>query len=184
MTPWIPCYPLTSAGIFKSSSWPPSVVTALKRHTGKNVRLLQIPPAGPDFAVSAPLIYGASGTWGDQRHKAMANHLLRWPKGKERVRWLARVVRKGNWNFCWWFGEREKENGVVSTMEEEFENLLLVELLFSSEGQKSQLGHAAKEAAQLQQGEPSHAIQTESKKRAEMERTFFPSPSSVQMEGE
>lgn len=41
----------------------------------------------------------------------------------------------------------------MSTMEEEFENLLLVELLFSSKGQKSQLEHAAKESAQLQQGQ-------------------------------
>lgn len=59
MTSRVPCYPLTSAGIFKSSSWPPSVVAELKRHTGKNVELLQIPPAASDFAVSAPLIYGA-----------------------------------------------------------------------------------------------------------------------------
>lgn len=62
----------------------------------------------------------------------------------------------------------------MSTMEEEFENLLLVELLFSSEGQKSQLGHAAKEAAQLQQGRarPRHTDRRQEKGRNGKE--FFP----------
>lgn len=47
ITPWIPCYPLTAAGIFKSFSWPPSVAAGLKRdigNDGKNVKPLQIPP--------------------------------------------------------------------------------------------------------------------------------------------
>lgn len=62
----------------------------------------------------------------------------------------------------------------MSTMEEEFENLLLVELLFSSEGQKSQLGHAAKAAAQLQQGraQPRHTDGKQEKGRNGKE--FFP----------
>lgn len=45
ITPPIPCYELTSAGIFKYFSWPPSVAAALKRgisNKGKKAKRLQI----------------------------------------------------------------------------------------------------------------------------------------------
>ena len=58
ITPGIPCYPLTSAGIFKSFSWPPSVAAGLKRdirNKGKKVKPPQIPPPTSNFAVCLPL---------------------------------------------------------------------------------------------------------------------------------
>lgn len=58
IAPQIPCYPLTSVGIFKSFSWPPSVAAGLKRdirNKGKKVKTLQIPPPTSNLAACLPL---------------------------------------------------------------------------------------------------------------------------------
>lgn len=158
MKSWIPCYSLISVGIFKSFSWPPSEAARLKRdvqNKGKKVKPLQIPPPTSSFAGSAPLICVASDSWGDTGTKQW--HISYWAcPGQSRglnglQGWQEKVIEA----FAGDLGEEERRMEWCPLWKKFFwtENLLVVELLFSSKGQKSQLVHGVKERAQLQQGQ-------------------------------
>lgn len=134
--------------------------------------------------VPAPLICSTSGEElrrpQAQSNGKFATELAQWWK---RVKWLARVVKEGNWSFAWCFGEKGKENGVASSMEEVFvnwESAAGTAIFF--QGPKIPTTTCSKRlcSAAAGQGQPHRRDKKQENCRKGF---FFSSPASVQMEG-
>lgn len=105
--------------------------------------------------VSAPVICVASDSWGDTGTKQRQISYWAYPGQSRGLNGLQGWQEKVIEAFAGGLGKEERRTEWCPLWKKYFwtENLLVVELLFSSKGQKSQLEHGAKEWAQLQQGQ-------------------------------